>query len=93
MSRAMDRECVVKTYDRWAPVYDLVFGQVFEKARKSAIAACEAIIRGASLGEVRALSTAIQKVSALKPPERAPARARIEAVAELALRVAHELQT
>lgn len=43
MSRAMDREGVVKTYDRWAPVYDLVFGQVFEKARKSAIAACEAV--------------------------------------------------
>jgi len=43
MSRAMDRAGVVKTYDRWAPVYDLVFGQVFEKARKSAIAACEAI--------------------------------------------------
>ena len=43
MSRAMDREGVVKTYDRWAPVYDLVFGQVFEKARRSAIAACEAV--------------------------------------------------
>lgn len=43
MTRAMDREGVVKTYDRWAPVYDLVFGQVFEKARRSAIAACEAV--------------------------------------------------
>jgi hypothetical protein len=57
------------------------------------IAAAEAIVRGAALGEVRALAGAIQKVSALKPPERAPARARIEALAELALRVAHELQT
>lgn len=41
MSRTMDREGVVKTYDRWAPVYDLVFGSVFEKARNAAIAACE----------------------------------------------------
>ena len=41
MSRAMDREGVEKTYDRWAPVYDLVFGTVFEKARRLAIAACE----------------------------------------------------
>jgi len=39
----MDREGVVKTYDRWAPVYDLVFGTVFEKARKAAIAACEEV--------------------------------------------------
>jgi phosphatidylethanolamine/phosphatidyl-N-methylethanolamine N-methyltransferase len=37
----MDRECVEKTYDRWAPVYDLIFGTVFEKARRAAIAACE----------------------------------------------------
>jgi phosphatidylethanolamine/phosphatidyl-N-methylethanolamine N-methyltransferase len=41
MTKAMDREGVVKTYDRWAPVYDLVFGTVFEKARKAAISACE----------------------------------------------------
>ncbi|MFN3744399.1 MAG: methyltransferase domain-containing protein [Hyphomicrobiaceae bacterium] len=41
MTRAMDREGVVKTYDRWAPIYDLVFGSVFEKARRAAIAACE----------------------------------------------------
>lgn len=43
MTGAMDRDNVVKTYDRWAPVYDLVFGTVFEKARKAAIAACEAV--------------------------------------------------
>ncbi len=43
MTRPMDREGVVKTYDRWAPVYDLVFGTVFEKARKAAIAACEEV--------------------------------------------------
>jgi phosphatidylethanolamine/phosphatidyl-N-methylethanolamine N-methyltransferase len=37
----MSHAGVTKTYDRWAPVYDLVFGTVFEKARRSAIAACE----------------------------------------------------
>ncbi len=41
MTKPMDRDGVVKTYDRWAPVYDLVFGQVFDKARRAAIAACE----------------------------------------------------
>jgi phosphatidylethanolamine/phosphatidyl-N-methylethanolamine N-methyltransferase len=43
MTRAMNRDAVVKTYDRWAPVYDLIFGLVFEKARRSAIAACEEV--------------------------------------------------
>jgi phosphatidylethanolamine/phosphatidyl-N-methylethanolamine N-methyltransferase len=43
MKQAMSHEGVVKTYDRWAPVYDLVFGQVFDKARRAAIAACEKV--------------------------------------------------
>jgi phosphatidylethanolamine/phosphatidyl-N-methylethanolamine N-methyltransferase len=43
MTQAMNREAVVKTYDRWAPVYDFVFGSVFEKARRTAIAACEEV--------------------------------------------------
>src|ERR1700750_1635378 len=34
-----DRESVEQAYDRWAPVYDLVFGGVFSKGRKAAIAA------------------------------------------------------
>jgi phosphatidylethanolamine/phosphatidyl-N-methylethanolamine N-methyltransferase len=34
-----DRETVERAYDRWAPVYDLVFGGVFSKGRKAAIAA------------------------------------------------------
>ena len=33
-----DRETVEQAYDRWAPVYDLVFGGVFSKGRKAAIA-------------------------------------------------------
>ena len=34
-----NRETVEQAYDRWAPVYDLVFGGVFKKGRKAAIAA------------------------------------------------------
>src|SRR6185312_999701 len=34
-----DRETVEQADDRWAPVYDLVFGGVFSKGRKAAIAA------------------------------------------------------
>lgn len=43
MKKPMSHAGVTKTYDRWAPVYDLVFGQVFEKARRAAIAACEEV--------------------------------------------------
>jgi phosphatidylethanolamine/phosphatidyl-N-methylethanolamine N-methyltransferase len=39
----LDKETVVKAYARWAPVYDLVFGPVFERGRKVAIAAAERI--------------------------------------------------
>src|SRR5258705_9695642 len=38
-----DREKVEQAYDRWAPVYDLVFGGVFSKGRKAAIAATNKI--------------------------------------------------
>jgi phosphatidylethanolamine/phosphatidyl-N-methylethanolamine N-methyltransferase len=43
MSAEMSRDGVVRTYDRWAPVYDLVFGSIFEVPRRSAIAECERI--------------------------------------------------
>lgn len=33
----------VSSYDRWAPVYDLVFGRVFDRGRKAAIDAAERI--------------------------------------------------
>ncbi len=39
----LDKDTVVKAYARWAPVYDLVFGPVFERGRKVAIAAAERI--------------------------------------------------
>src|SRR5580698_8813352 len=38
-----DRETVEQAYDRWAPVYDLVFGGVFSKGRAAAIAATKKI--------------------------------------------------
>src|ERR1700720_350209 len=38
-----DREMVEQAYDRWSPVYDLVFGGVFSKGRKAAIAATNRI--------------------------------------------------
>src|SRR4029079_14889483 len=38
-----DREMVEQAYDCWAPVYDLVFGGVFSKGRKAAIAATNKI--------------------------------------------------
>jgi len=39
----LDKQTVTKAYDRWAPVYDLVFGPVFERGRHAAIAAAERI--------------------------------------------------
>src|SRR5215472_18626857 len=38
-----DRESVEQAYDRWAPIYDLVFGGVFSKGRSAAIAATNRI--------------------------------------------------
>jgi len=42
MGVALDREQIEKAYARWAPVYDLVFGTVFERGRMAAIEAAEA---------------------------------------------------
>ena len=38
-----DRESVEQAYDRWAPIYDLVFGGVFSKGRAAAIQATNKI--------------------------------------------------
>ncbi|EJW13186.1 Phosphatidylethanolamine N-methyltransferase [Rhodovulum sp. PH10] len=43
MADDLDRDKVAKAYARWAPVYDLVFGTVFECGRKAAIAAVEKV--------------------------------------------------
>src|SRR5215813_4944278 len=39
----LDNLTVTKAYARWAPVYDLVFGPVFERGREAAVAAAERI--------------------------------------------------
>ena len=39
----IDKHAVTKVYGRWAPVYDLVFGAVFERGRRAAIAASERV--------------------------------------------------
>jgi phosphatidylethanolamine/phosphatidyl-N-methylethanolamine N-methyltransferase len=41
MGAALDRDTIEKAYDRWAPVYDQVFGKVFERGRMAAIEATE----------------------------------------------------
>jgi phosphatidylethanolamine/phosphatidyl-N-methylethanolamine N-methyltransferase len=39
----IDRDGVEKAYGRWAPIYDLVFGKVFEHGRQSTIAEADRI--------------------------------------------------
>jgi phosphatidylethanolamine/phosphatidyl-N-methylethanolamine N-methyltransferase len=39
----LDKQTVTKAYARWAPVYDLVFGAVFERGRHAAITAAERV--------------------------------------------------
>lgn len=43
MATELDNHAVAKAYARWAPIYDLVFGAVFERGRKASIAAAERI--------------------------------------------------
>src|SRR6201991_2657054 len=43
MAGDIDRAGVEKAYERWAPVYDLVFGKVFDQGRQSTIAEADRI--------------------------------------------------
>jgi phosphatidylethanolamine/phosphatidyl-N-methylethanolamine N-methyltransferase len=43
MGEEFDKAAVGKAYARWAPIYDLVFGSMFEHGRKASIAAAERI--------------------------------------------------
>jgi phosphatidylethanolamine/phosphatidyl-N-methylethanolamine N-methyltransferase len=43
MGSEFDRDSIARAYARWAPVYDLVFGAVFDRGRRAAIAAAERI--------------------------------------------------
>jgi phosphatidylethanolamine/phosphatidyl-N-methylethanolamine N-methyltransferase len=43
MGAELDKDAVAKAYARWAPIYDVVFGAVFERGRKASVAAAERI--------------------------------------------------
>src|SRR5262252_10788365 len=43
MGSDIDRERVAKAYERWAPIYDLVFGKVFNQGRQSTIVEADRI--------------------------------------------------
>jgi phosphatidylethanolamine/phosphatidyl-N-methylethanolamine N-methyltransferase len=43
MGAELDKAAIERAYARWAPVYDLVFGSVFDRGRKAAIAAADRI--------------------------------------------------
>ena len=43
MAAELDKHTVATAYARWAPIYDLVFGAVFERGRKASVAAAERI--------------------------------------------------
>jgi phosphatidylethanolamine/phosphatidyl-N-methylethanolamine N-methyltransferase len=43
MGAELDNDGIAKAYARWAPIYDLVFGAVFERGRKATIVAAEHI--------------------------------------------------
>jgi phosphatidylethanolamine/phosphatidyl-N-methylethanolamine N-methyltransferase len=43
MADKIDRAGVAKAYGRWAPIYDLVFGKVFDSGRQSTIAEADKI--------------------------------------------------
>jgi phosphatidylethanolamine/phosphatidyl-N-methylethanolamine N-methyltransferase len=43
MAAELDKAAIERAYARWAPIYDLVFGSVFERGRKAAIAAADRI--------------------------------------------------
>ena len=43
MAGDIDRAGVAKAYGRWAPIYDMVFGKVFDEGRRSTIAEADRI--------------------------------------------------
>src|SRR5271169_482748 len=43
MAAELDKAGIAKAYARWAPIYDVVFGAVFDRGRKASIAAAERI--------------------------------------------------
>ena len=99
-----DREMVEQAYDRWAPVYDLVFGGVFSKGRRAAILATNklggrvlevGIGTGISLPlygpNVRIFGTDISEAMLKKAKQRV-AELRLKNVEELAVMDAEKLE-
>lgn len=43
ITRELRRDEVAEAYGRWAPVYDIVFGPVFSRGRRAAVAAAERV--------------------------------------------------
>jgi phosphatidylethanolamine/phosphatidyl-N-methylethanolamine N-methyltransferase len=43
MGAELDKETIAKAYARWAPIYDRVFGKVFERGRLASIEAAEQV--------------------------------------------------
>ena len=43
MGAELDNAGIAKAYARWAPIYDVVFGAVFDRGRKASIAAAERV--------------------------------------------------
>src|SRR4051794_25729746 len=43
MAGELDQDTIARAYARWAPVYDLVFGAVFDPGRKASIGAAERV--------------------------------------------------
>ena len=99
-----DRESVEQAYDRWAPIYDLVFGGVFSKGRDAAIEATNKIGgrvlevgvgTGISLPlyspNVRIFGTDISEAM-LKKAKRRVAEARLKNIEGLAVMDAEKLE-
>jgi hypothetical protein len=73
MAGEIDIDTVAKAYARWAPVYDLVFGAVFDAGRKASIAAAERI--GGRILDVGILSDSVGRLIRLRPRPLAARRA------------------
>jgi phosphatidylethanolamine/phosphatidyl-N-methylethanolamine N-methyltransferase len=43
MGAELDKAGIAKAYARWAPIYDVVFGAVFDRGRQASIAAAERV--------------------------------------------------
>ena len=67
MAGEIDINTVAKAYARWAPVYDFVFGAVFDAGRKASIAAA-----GLAAGIPLAAAGAMGRASRRRAPARAP---------------------